>query len=252
MQTQNSAQSFGLSLLLACVLLGALVLVGCAPGDPNAAAPTQALAPSAVPTITAPPTLTPRPPGGNLTVRLPEDVPALRPWQPRNRSEEQVIKLLYSGLMRLDSELRPQPDLATDWATTPDGRVLTFTLRDDVRWHDGQPFDADDVRFTIEQLRSLPFTTTALLADLRLIAAVSVPNSSTVALSLTERYAPLLAELTLPILPEHALQDADFASFNFWDVPIGTGPFLFDNRVSGQSIVLARNPDFYRGAPLLE
>ncbi|NJO05640.1 MAG: hypothetical protein HC876_09010 [Chloroflexaceae bacterium] len=43
-----------------------------------------------------------------------------------------------------------------------------------------------------------------------------------------------------------------FASFNFWDAPIGTGPFLFDNRVSGQSIVLARNPDFYRGAPLLE
>lgn len=211
--------------------------------------PTPTRAPTATTFVPSP---TPEPLGGNLTIRLAQDIPRLRPWQPGSRSEEQVIRFLYSGLVRLDARLQPQPDLATGWESTPDGRVLTFTLRSGVRWHDGQPLSADDVLFTLESLRTLPYTSTALLADLQYIAAVSVPFSNTVVLSLTERYAPLISAMALPVLPRHLLEARDLESLNFWDVPIGSGPFQFGSRVPAQSIVFSRYDDYHHGEPLLQ
>lgn len=250
----SSYRLFITSVLAALNLTAALlVLAACGLPGSTSVQPTPT-AVVVVPTATATPTptATPEPIGGSLSVGLASDIVRLRPWRPGSRGEEQVIGLLYSGLMRLDADLRPQPDLALDWATTPDGRVITFTLRDDVNWHDGEDFDADDVRFTLEQMRSLPFTSTALLADLRRIAAIAIPDRHTVVLSLTERYAPLLAELTLPMLPAHLLQDRDIASLDFWEVPIGSGPFKLVERTPGSAIVLARNDDHYRTPALLE
>ncbi len=246
-------RQFLLSLLVALVALGVVVLSACTTTTPTSGEavqqPTATTAPSPTTVESSP---TPEQAGGNLTIRMAEDIPLLRPWQPSNRSEEQVINLLYSGLVRLDPQLRPQPDLATGWETNPDGRLITFTLRTDATWHDGQPVDGEDVLFTLERLRSLPFTRTALLANLRYINAVSVPTSHTVVLSLTERYAPLVSELTLPILPQHVLENRNLETLNFWDVPLGSGPFQFNNRVAAQSIVLARYPDYYLGSPQLE
>lgn len=226
------------SLGLAALILA--ILAGCA------------LDPAAEPTPTPPsPTATPLPRGGNLTIRMANDVPELRPWQPRSRAEEQISGLLYNGLMRLDAKLQPQPDLASSWDASPDGRLITFTLRTDVSWQDGKPFSADDVAYTLGAMRELS-PTTALLTDLRRIAQIQTPTTSTVVISLTERYAPLFAELTLPILPKHVLIGKNLAALNLWDAPVGTGPFQLAERKPGTSITLAANNRFYRGAPLLD
>lgn len=264
MQTQTHTNLFFVSLLAALFTI-VVLLSACTPGSqeaPAADAPTTEEVTAAVPTATdapaeetaptEPPAPTAQTTGGNLTVRMTGSMARLRPWQPRSRSEEQVIDLMYSGLVSLDAELEPQPDLAEEWAFTPDGRTLTFTLRSDLQWHDGEPLDGTDVLFTLEQLRGLPITGTALLANLRYITGVSVPTSDTVVISLTERFAPLLSELALPILPEHILSGRDLETLNFWDVPVGSGPFLFASRVPGQSVVLARNEHYHKGAPLLD
>jgi peptide/nickel transport system substrate-binding protein len=185
-------------------------------------------------------------------MRLAVDVPDLRPWQPRSRGEEQLISLLYRGLIRLDDAMRPQPDLAESWEATPDGRTLTFTLRSDLRWHDGAPLDAQDVIFTLERLRELPPTETALLADLRYITTITAPTPTSIVLTLSSRHAPLLAALAVPVLPRHLLGDSDINTLNFWDVPVGSGPFRLAERQPGQAIVLERYEDFHHGAPLLE
>ena len=237
----------------ALIAFVALSLAACSRVEETPPAPLATPLAVATPRPTAgPPTATPLPRGGNLTVGLAQDVPDLRPWQPRSRAEEQLIGVLYSGLMRLDDELRPLPDLAERFESTADGRVLTFTLRSGLSWHDGQPLNADDVKFTLDQLRTLPPTTTALLSDLRYIADITAPTSATVVLSLTERYAPLLAELSLPILPRHLLQGRPLGELNLWDVAIGSGPFKLADRVPGQSIVLERFDQFHRGPPLLD
>ena len=223
------------------------LLAGCAPfADPQTPQATADLRP------TEPPTATPLPRGGTLTMRLAADVPSLRPWQPRSRGEEQLTTLLYSGLMRLDSHLRPVPDLAELWDATPDGRTITFTLRSGLTWHDGAPLEAADVLFTLERLRSLPPTSTALLADLRYIAAATAPTSTTIVLTLTSRFAPVLATLAVPILPRHLLADRDLGNFNFWEQPVGSGPFKLVERQPGQMYTLEAFAQFHRGAPLLD
>src|SRR5262245_40682388 len=108
-------QLFWISVLVALLFTGLLVACDLASSAP----PPTPVAPTHIPPTPRPPTPTALPRGGNLTVRLAEDVPSLRPWQPRSRGEEQITSLLYSGLMRLDPQLRPQPDLAQDWDTTP-------------------------------------------------------------------------------------------------------------------------------------
>src|SRR6185295_18729109 len=94
-------------LFLASVALAVLtlaLLAGCALDPPPAPTPTP-----------LPPTPTPLPRGG-----------------------EQITSLIYNGLTRLDAKLQPQPDLATGWDASQDGRLITFTLRPDVSWHDGK------------------------------------------------------------------------------------------------------------------
>lgn len=233
---------------LAAALLLFLAACAAAGGDPPAPSPTATVVPSSTPL----PTPTPHPRGGNLTVRLADEVPELRPWQPRSRGEEQIIDLLYSGLMRLDPQLRPQPDLAREWQSSPDGRVLTFTLRSGLAWHDGETLDSADVLFTLEQLQTLPYTSTALINDLRYIERITAPSQRTVVMTLTERYAPLMAHLSLPILPEHLLEGRDIAQIDFWDVPVGSGPFMLAERDAGQSVVLDRFSGYHHGEPLLD
>jgi peptide/nickel transport system substrate-binding protein len=160
--------------------------------------------------------------------------------------------MLYSGLLRLDADLRPIPDLASDWDATPDGRTLTFTLRADLFWHDGVPLDAGDVIFTLDRLRALPPTTTALLADLRYISEATAPTADTVVLTLTSRFAPLFAALTVPILPRHLLAERDLAAVNFWELPVGSGPFRLAEARLGEQYRLERFERFHFGAPLLD
>ena len=230
----------------ALALLTIALLVGCSATPPFPGAPE----PTALPTP-PPATATPLPRGGSLAVRLAADVPNLRPWQPRSRGEEQLVSLIYSGLTRLDAKLQPQPDLASAWNASPDGRLITMTLRSGLTWHDGAPLTAEDAAFTLEALQAIS-PTTALLSDMRRITTVSTPTSTTLVISLTERYAPIFSILALPILPKHLLVDKEIGSFDFWQAPVGSGPFVLQERHAGQSISLAANPRFYRGAPLLD
>lgn len=227
---------------MAGALLALGLLAGCASNN----------TPTPLPTATLEPTVTPLPRGGNLTIRAADEVAELRPWQPRTRAEEQVIELMYSGLTYLDDKLQPRPDLAERWDTSADGRLITFTLRTNLTWHDGTPVTSDDVAYTLGELRTIS-PTTSLLADLRArVAQVTPLNASTVEISLTERYAPIFAELAVPILPKHLLNGKSIAELNFWDAPVGSGPFKLEERKPGQSISLAANPLFYRGPPLLD
>ncbi|MDW8213066.1 MAG: peptide ABC transporter substrate-binding protein [Roseiflexaceae bacterium] len=239
-------QRFSASVVMAIALL----LLPAACGAPEPPSVPASASPAPAPTA-APPSPTALPRGGNLTVRLAADVAQLRPWHPRTRGEEQIIALLYSGLTRLDDTLAPQPDLATGWTASADGRVITFTLRSDAVWHDGRPVTADDAVFTLSALRALE-PETALIAGLRRITEVTAPATNTVVVRLDERYAPIFSLLAVPVLPRHVLSGENLADLNAWDAPVGSGPFRLEQREPGVAITLAANQAFYRGAPLLD
>lgn len=194
------------------------------------------------------------PQGGTLTVRITEPITTFRPWDLRSRGEEYAADLLYNGLTRLDSTLKPEPDLADHWETSPNGGIITFTLRSDVKWHDGTPLTSDDVTWTLNALRTMT-ATNSLMYDLQtVIGEVRSPITGTVVLSLTQAYAPLLADLAVPILPRHILQNQSpeqLMSLNFWDNPVGTGPFKFGER-NERGLSFVRNEVYFRGRPNLQ
>jgi peptide/nickel transport system substrate-binding protein len=245
-----------------CTLLVLALLTGCdisAPVTPIVASPV----PSQTTTTTADrPAVNPASPsapavpqGGALTLGIASDIPDLKPWDLRSRGEEYVADLMYNGLVRLDDKLQPQPDLAEKWETSPDGGLITFTIRSGVTWHDNRPLTSDDVLWTLNMLRTIT-STNALLADLRAhIGQVRSPITQTVVVSLTEPYAPVLSQLAVPILPRHRLQNRtpdEISELNFWDMPVGSGPFRFDQREPDRSLSFVPNLAFFRGAPNIE
>lgn len=253
--------------LLLIVALFSALIAGCEdtptppqpnfPGTPStqpAPRSTFTVAPSAVPT----PEPSAHPRGGTLTIRIPGEPVSLNPWLAlKDPSAQRVASLIYSGLVRLDNHLQPQPDLAGSWEASEDGLVLTFHLRPGVTWHDNKPLTADDIVWSYRVIGLLPPDTPAVAHIREVVKSVEAvdPVASTVQFKLNRRDSPLLADLTMPILPSHILSGTDLSKLPtnpFNDAPVGTGPFSFQKREVGQSVLLKANADYYGGRPFID
>jgi peptide/nickel transport system substrate-binding protein len=155
--------------------------------------------------------------------------------------------VLLTTLARYDSSLTPRPYLARAWQWSAGGRVLTFRLRTDVRWHDGAPTTARDVAWTLEAARD-PATGYPRMSQLRAVTAVVVENDSTVALRFAAAVNGFPDVLTdLAILPAHLLDSVPRARLReaSWNAhPIGNGPFRFVTHEANRRWVFARNAEF--------
>ena len=159
---------------------------------------------------------------------------------------------LFRGLFRLVEDNRLVPDMARDWSVSEDGLVYTIHLRPDVRWHDGAPFTAQDVRFTIETILD-PRNHSGLRPQLKEIDRVEVVDDLTVRIVLSTPLSSLPIKLKVGIVPRHALEGKDFNTDPFsHEAPIGTGPFRFVSRKRGEYFLYEANPDYYGGRPKVD
>lgn len=142
------------------------------------------------------------------------------------------------------------PALAERWEHSPDYRVWTVWLRDNVRWHDGVPVTADDIKFTVDLLNHPDVLNYNALA----VDSVTVLDEHTARIFLTEpgRW-PLEGWATF--YPKHLLEELDpkdFYDWEFWTHPVGNGPFRYVRHVPQTMMELEANPDYYRGKPRIE
>ena len=166
-----------------------------------------------------------------------------------------INKVIFSSLVRPDEQLRPVPDLAVSWTTSDDGLEYTFMLKSGVKWHDGEPFTANDVKFTFDQVVDVK-SGSRLRSDFAAIASIDVVDSLTVRFRLRAPFAPFLALLgyNAGILPAHKFRDrrlTDATDFNR-SAPVGTGPFRVIQAAAGSAIVLEKNPQYHGQAPALD
>lgn len=165
-----------------------------------------------------------------------------------------VNKVLFPGLVRPNEDLQPEPDLARSWTVSNGGLVYTFNLRDNVKWHDGQPFTADDVVFTFKTAAN-PKSGSRLASDFSAIKDVQAVNPTTVRFVLSRPFAPFLILLghNAGIVPRHLLEGKDLNTFNAFNRqnPVGTGPFKVARVLPGASITLVPNTDYYGARPQL-
>jgi len=174
-----------------------------------------------------------------------------------NPVDHDIDRLIFNGLVRFDSRGVPQPDLAESWGISEDGTIYNFSLRQNIKWHDGEALTSDDVLFTVDFLRNggeyIPEDIQAFWKEVEVVNSPQDPN--TLQFRLPEPFAPFLDYLTFGILPRHLLDGLsidDLVNDPFNLHPIGTGPYRFDRLIveNGQIIgVILKSFDGYFGKP---
>lgn len=186
-----------------------------------------------------------QPARGVIRVGTDVDAQSLDPRLQRETTGYRVNNLVYSGLVQLDQQLVPRPDLATRWEN-PDPRTWIFHLRRDAKFHDGRPVTAADVVFTIRTILD-PALNARFRSLYTPIDAIEATDDYTVRIRLKEPYAPLLSYLDVGIVPKHLVE----AGRDLNTQPLGSGPFRFVRWDRGSRLVLEANPDYFGGRPRL-
>lgn len=190
--------------------------------------------------------------GGTYTEGVAGRPNAINPiFSQYNDVDRDIASLVFNGLTRSDENGVLQPDLATSWSISPDGLIYTFTLRSGVYWHDGAPFTADDVLYTLHAVQDPASKSPPDLAGFWRTVAITVIDATTVRFQLTQPYAPFLDYTTIGILPAHLLKDVapgDLFQNPFNRRPIGTGPFMISEMTLDHA-TLDVNPGYYGVRP---
>ena len=197
--------------------------------------------------IAAPAQETPRR-GGVLLAAIGADAPSLDIHQESTFAALQPVAPLYSTLLQIEPGNYPNiiGDVATDWEISPDGLTYTFTIRPGIRFHDGSPLTAADVKATYEKIIFPPEGVRSIQKLFySAVSSVEAPDPGTVVFKLKAPSASLLLALASPwnvIYPKKYLdQDPNYFKKNV----VGSGPFRFKNYTRGSTFEGERNPDYF-------
>lgn len=223
-------------------------------------------------------------PSGTFVYANVQDAKVLNPILSTDVYSNVINTRVYDGMMAIDDKAELKPNLAKSWELSPDSKKITFKLRDDVKWHDGQPFTAKDVLFTFQSIMHPDYTgprrsdytalagvkamdekikavdakaadrdaqVQAIWEDWRKTGnAIVAKDDYTVEVNLDEVFAPILVNLSMSIIPEHLFKGTEgkkMADSEWNHKPIGTGPMIFKDWKKGDQITLETNPDYKWG-----
>ena len=178
------------------------------------------------------------------------DASYLNPILSTDSASSAINNLIFNGLIKYDKDIKLTGDLAQSWSVTDYGKTIVFHLRKGVSWHDGKPFSAEDVKFTYERLID-PLVKTPYGSDYQLIKRFEVIDPHTIRITYAEPFVPALESWGIGIIPKHIFKNGDFNAHPANRNPIGTGPYKFVSWKTDEKILLAPNPDYFEGAPLL-
>jgi len=192
------------------------------------------------------------PPVNQLIISSIGDASFLNPVLAQDSASSEINGFVFNGLLKYDKDLILVGDLAESWEVKEGPRPeITFTLRPGVRWHDGRPFTAEDVRFTYQTIMDEK-TNTVRRSDYELVDRLEVLDARHLRVIYREPFSPGLSSWTMGIIPRHLLAGADINTTPFNRRPVGTGPFKFGEWVSDEKITLTANPDYFEGRPHLD
>jgi len=181
---------------------------------------------------------------GVLRIGLEGNPTNLDPRLATDAYSTRIVPLVYEGLLRQRRDGGVEPALAESYSQ-PDERTYRFVLRENVRWHDGQPLRSADVAATFRYLAD-PANGCPSQDTYQRIAEIRTPDERTVELVLAEPFAPFLDKMVRPLVPAHRQDPAALEA-----EPVGTGPYRLASFERGRMITLTANPDYWRGAPAI-
>ncbi len=234
------------------VLVAVAVLVGTAAAQPKVMSlPELGIEPGSV--------------GGTLTMSLGSAPPSFFYYGQIDNAVQALTAQTFDPLIEFNlANYQLEPALAASWDVSDDGLVYTLHLREGVTWHDGEPFTADDVVFTFQQIITNPETRAGDAAQFTYTVdgearqvTFEAADASTVVITLPAPSAAFLLNLrAFYMMPKHKLEaiaaEGGDAINGAWPTTgpltdvVGTGPFIYDNYVAGQLVSLRRNPNYWK------
>ena len=184
----------------------------------------------------------------NLTVGWASPPDTLNPATTGARSVGPLVASMFDTLVWLTPDGKATPDLASKWEVAPDGKKYTFTLKENVKFHDGTPFNADAVVENVKYITDKNTQSTIALGLLGTCLDAKAESEFVVSLSCSAPYAPLLTQLSEPYLGMQSPAAIKQYGKDLGLHPTGTGPFSFVSYAPNQRLVVKRNPD-YQWAP---
>ena len=174
--------------------------------------------------------------GGSIKVGISQDLDSLDPHKAVAAGTKEVLFNIYEGLVKPDKDGNLIEAVASDYAISDDAKVYTFTLRDGVKFHNGNDVTAEDVKYSIDRCADTS-NGDPLVSAYSIIESVNILDDKTVEIRLNEPNTEFLAYMTTAVIPKDydALETA----------PVGTGPFKYVSRSPQENVVLEKNEDYW-------
>lgn len=192
--------------------------------------------------------------GGTVVYALTADPSNLNLALANDLNAQQTATQMFSQLITVDTNGNIHGDLAESWSMAPDGMTYTFKIRKGVKWHDGRPLNADDIRWALSEItmKYNPNASTSFGA----VASIEAPDETTLVFHMKHPFPPFVpwSFTSQWIYPRHLYEGTDpRQNERNYKNPVGSGPFRFKEWVRGDHITFERNPDYYiKGQPYLD
>jgi len=197
-------------------------------------------------------------PSGQVVLGISQEPTAFDPRLPHIEVDQGVYQAIFSPLWTVDPSGKMLPRLALEVPTvengglSPDGLTWSIKLRPGVKWHDGTPFTADDVKFSIESVCQPNFPAYSTIGH-NLVEDIRVTSPTSLTWKMKTLFAPYISILSwFMIVPSHLLKGVAPLGSPFQRNPVGTGPFKWKERVPGDHITVVANEDYFDAGPLIE
>jgi len=178
----------------------------------------------------------------DFTVNLVNEPSSLDPHMQWNPDSYYVYRNVFDNVVTRDDAGEIIPQIATAWEQVSETEMV-LTIRDDVTFHDGEPLTPEDVVFSVERITNPDFGSPQL-GQFNSITGAEVTGENEVTLTTDGPYPVLLAQLVkLSVVPQHVVEEVGDEAFNA--VPVGSGPYVFEDWDRGVAVTLSRNDDYW-------
>ncbi len=184
-------------------------------------------------------------PKGSIVVGIQQDIDSLDPHKATAAGTKEILFNIFEGLVKPDENGNLIGAVASDYTISQDGLVYTFTLRENVKFHNGNAVTAEDVKYSLERVSGL-LDGTPLISTLSAIQSVDIVDEKTVQVTVGSANTELIYSFVASIIPAGSGESAEAN-------PVGTGPFSFVSYKPLEGIVLAKFADYWQeGLPQVD
>lgn len=193
--------------------------------------------------------------GGVLIIREAGDPMSFCPSAAADDNAYAMMQNMFNRLTKLDASKSPVPDAAESWDISEDAKTITFHLKENMKWWDGEALDAEDVKYTFDYIKE--HETCYFSSSMKIVDEIEIVDPLTVVFHMNEADLSFVARIgwyATFIVPEHIYNNGQPWEENeaATTKPVGSGPFMFESYTQGVETVLVKNPNYHDGEPHLD